>query len=722
MSTVSPKADLQDTIPPIYQRAAFRILLVLAALGLAWSGFSIVTHLTYTRGVTGSARSNLAAVTNRAALSIDAIVREAMTGVESVAAELTAGTLTKDTALVRLREGLDAHSRWDGSTISYKPFGFDPTRRLYSAYLTREDGRIEYVQLDTVYDYTSPKYEWFGPALDGGPRWTQPYYDEAARTLMVTYSAPFFGPGPSSTSRAALGVVTVDISMDEIRRIIESLDLGPAGFGALVSEQGQYLYHPNVELVLGKKTLRQVAAEQNDPDRLILADKTEKRETGIIDHRSVTTGLSAWLSYAPVPSTGWSLQNTFITDGLPWDVDLVRRQLVLVTVALLVFAVPAAALLLRAQTGTLTRLWATSIVTAVLLVVGIGYLWRVSLTYDSHGSGEGVQISDKATLQSVMNNYIRLCAERHTEPPVFIPTGVFIESASFSLTNDLSVTGYLWQKYLVGAHDGLARGFVISDAMSLTVSEAYRQREQDAEVVRWHFNATIRHRLDHSRYPLERAKIGLRILHQDLNHNVVLVPDLAAYKIVNPTSLPGLDQAMFLPGWELTHSFFELRNRRYDTNFGLERTLAKEDFPALHFNIVIRRVFVDAFISNLTPVIIVTILLFTLLMIASNDERLVGFMQAGTGRVLSICVAMFFVIAFTHTDIRRKIAAEEIFYLEYFYFLIYVTMLWVSINSVLFARGTSIWLIRYRNNLISQLLFWPFLVGLLFAATVFVFR
>lgn len=722
MTTTSPKADLQDPAQTVYQRASFGILLVLAALGLVWSGVSIFTHLTYMRGVTESARSNLAKVTARAVVSIDAILREAMSGVDSVARELTAGTLTKDTALLRLREELEKHPHSYGSTISYKPFGFDPKRRLYSAYLTKKDGRINYVQLDTVYDYTTPEYDWFGPALEGGPLWTQPYYDEAARTSMVTYSAPFFGTNPSSKSRAALGVVTVDISMDEIRRIIESLDLGVSGFGALVSEKGVYLYHPDTELVRGKKTIQQVAAEQNDPDRLILARKIEKHETGIIDHRSFTTGLNAWLSYAPVPATGWSLQNTVIKDDLPWDVDLIRRRLFQVTLALLMGAISAAALLLRAHTGKLSRLWATSIIAAVLLAGGIGYLWSVSLTYDSRGRGEGVQISDKATLQRVMNSYLRLCDERHTEPPVYIPTGVFIESASFDATNDLSATGYVWQKYIIGAHDGLSRGFVISDATSLTVSEAYRQREQGAEVVRWHFNATIRHRFDYSRYPLDREKIGLRILHKDLNHNVVLVPDLAAYKIVNPTSLPGLDKAVFLPGWKLTHSFFELRNRRYDTNFGLERSLAREDFPALYFNVVIQRVFVDAFISNLTSVIIVTILLFTLLMIASNDERLVGFMQAGSGRVLNICVAMFFVIAFTHIDIRRKIAAEEIFYLEYFYFLIYVTMLWVAINSVLFARGTNIWLIQYRNNLISKLLFWPFLVGLLFAATVFAFR
>ena len=49
-------------------------------------------------------------------------------------------------------------------------------------------------------------------------------------------------------------------------------------------------------------------------------------------------------------------------------------------------------------------------------------------------------------------------------------------------------------------------------------------------------------------------------------------------------------------------------------------------------------------------------------------------------------------------------------------------MLWISINSVLFAIGTRIRLIHYENNLISKLAFWPCLLGLMFAVTVFAFR
>ena len=702
-------------------RIAFILLLFLSVASFLLSALFLHRHIAHRREIVESSKSQLITLTTRATESIDAILRETMVETDTIAGELSSRRLKTDEALRRLKKSLEQNPHAYGGTITFRPYGFDPKRRLYSAYWVKKAGRIEYVQLDTVYDYTKPEYDWFTPAMEKGALWTQPYYDEAGVSLMITYSAPFYETDIGAKARRPLGVVTVDIAMDEIRRIIETLDLGPTGFGALVSERGIYLYHPNTELVIARKSLAEFAREQNDRDRMVLAEKVPRRESGIMDHYSTSTGLSSWLVYAPVPTTGWSLQNTFIKDDLPWDIGLLRRQLIRIVVALTLFLSTTAALIFRAHTGSASRLWVTSAVTAVLILFALGYLWHLALSYHSGLGGDGARISDRATLQNVMNAWLRTCAERHTEKPVFVPTGVFLESAHFTPSDDLSVTGYLWHKYTLGQQDNLSRGFMIADTTSLEITENFRHKEQNLEIVRWYFHALLRVRLDHSRYPLEQEKIGLRILHKDLDHNVVLVPDLPAYRFINATSLPGLEKGLAFSGWQVTQSFFELRNKRFDTDFGIERSITKENFPSLFFNIVIKRNFIDAFISNLTALIIVAILLFTLIMITSRDERLVGFMQAGSGRILNICAAMFLVIAFSHIDIRRKIGAEQVFYLEYFYFTIYVTILAVSINSVVFAMGKRVRFIQFRDNLITKLLYWPFLLLFVFAISVYTF-
>ncbi len=703
------------------KRIIFSVLLLVAAVSFVAGVILLARHLTYKRGVMESAKSRLTSRTVHATRSIDRVACEVIDNANLIASQLSSGELTHNAAQIRLRELLERYPHFLGSVLSYKSYAFDPKRRLYSVLYARKNGRIEQVQLDTVYDYTKPEHDWFGAAIDNGPRWSQPFYGEASSSLLVAYSAPFYGMDRAIDRRFARGVVTITISIEEIGRVIESLDLGPTGFGALVSQEGTYLYHPDTELVISRKTLRQIAHEQNDRDRLILAEQAGKRGAGVLDHRSLSTGLDSWLIYAPIPSTGWSMQNTFVKDDLPWDIDLLRRQLIQITTVLVILASSLAALLSRVCSGNRARLWVVSAMIALFFAAGIGVLWKIALSHNSINRSEGIRINDKAALTRIMNSYTRASSDRHTEAPVYIPTGIFIESASLNFAGDLAVSGYIWQKYRLGEQDAVPRGFTISGASNLIMQENYRIRENGFEIVRWNVICTVPQQIDHSKYPLEQDKLSLQIQHKDLNHNVFLVPDLAAYNFTNPTALPGLRKGLTLPGWKIARSFFELRENFYNTNFGLERPLNKERFPSFCFSFEIKRNFTDAFISNLTALIIVTILLFTLLMITSKDEQRVSFMQAGSGRILNICASMFLVIAFSHVNIRRTIVVEQVFYLEYFFFLIYFTILLVSINSVLYSLNANIYLVQYRENLIPRVCFWPCLFALLFTITVFTF-
>ncbi len=715
----SESREVHKSAPGLLSRS---IRLILFAIGVA-SGLTMLglvrNHISYLDSTVQSSRGQLVSYTTKAASDIDRIVRQAMNSVDTIARDLDDGRLDSKAVRERLRSSVDGNPHFFGMTITYRPYGYDPKRRLYSAYFAKKNGKTEFVPLDEVYDYTLPEHEWYGVAIEKGAIWTRPYFDEAGGTSMITYSRPFFGSG--TTKEKPLGVVTVDLSMDGIRHIIESLDLGPSGFGALVSADGNYLFHPNSELVLRQKSLLETAREQGDSDREKLAAASSKGETGILDHKSKTTGLDSWLVYTPVTSTNWSLQITFIKEDLPLDYDEMKRQQIRILLSGMALALCLAGLISRVDRGTPRSLWTVSCCAAFVFLVGIGVLWRLSLQFDADLKTEGVKVCDRSTLYSLMNSYIRTCEIQHTEAPVYIPTGMYLESAQFMSANDLMVSGYVWQKYRTGVHDSLTRGFTLANTTELTINENYRQKGAEEEIVRWQFKATVRQHMDHSRYPLELEQAKIRIMHKELNHNVVLVPDLSAYRFANPASLPGLEKGLALPGWKVASSFFEFLKLPVDTNFGIERSLAKENFPSLHFCMVIRRNFVDAFLSNLTPLIIVSILLFTLIMIASRDERLVGFLQAGSGRVLNICAAMFFVIAFSHIDIRRRMASEEIFYLEYYYFLIYISLLWVSVNSVLFAMGKNIRIIQYKENLISKLAYWPFLLGCLFAITLGIF-
>ena len=81
---------------------------------------------------------------------------------------------------------------------------------------------------------------------------------------------------------------------------------------------------------------------------------------------------------------------------------------------------------------------------------------------------------------------------------------------------------------------------------------------------------------------------------------------------------------------------------------------------------------------------------------------------------------MFFVIVFSHIDIRGKISAQELFYLEYFFFLTYGLILYVALNSIGLLLKIDIKIFRYTSN-VYLLMFWPTILSIILFITVVTF-
>ncbi|UCE17087.1 MAG: hypothetical protein JSV84_09265 [Gemmatimonadota bacterium] len=228
----------------------------------------IYAHLRYKNEIIQSTKSSLISLTVEARKGIERILQETMDAAESIADDVTSGKLKDDEILDRLKTTAEQNKNFYGINIAYKPYAYSPDRKLYSPYFGKKGGVLTFSQLDKIYDYTKPEYEWYTLAMEKGPRWCEPYFGEAGLTLISTYSALFYETDTAAQRKDPIGVVTIDISLDQIGKIIRSLDLGPSGFGALLSQKGRYLYHPNNEYVLSGKTILELGEELNDADRL----------------------------------------------------------------------------------------------------------------------------------------------------------------------------------------------------------------------------------------------------------------------------------------------------------------------------------------------------------------------------------------------------------------------------------------------------------------------
>lgn len=699
------------------------LLILLCVLSLATTAYLTYQHISFKNRIMNEAKEHVQELTRSAAASIDRALRDIIIATETVADDLSSGKLPKDEQLLkrRMADILGGNPNLMSMVIAFKPYGYRSDRRLFSSSYKRISGTVSYRPTEAKYDYTAE--DWYSvPLKQGRNLWMDPSFALAGRTLFTSYSAIFY-EYDATRRKTPAGVVMVGISLDQLNKILEPLDLGPSGFCALVSARGVYLRHPNNEYVVEQKTIMDVAHEFGDKDRLWLGEQIERGVPGggIIDHVSVTTGLSSWLVYEPVRATGWTLQNTFIKNDVPLDFDTLRHQLIWITCVAMVFSLSLSFLLFDVQQGDSGKLFLASIVVGGTFIAGIGAVWYLALSYETHRKDKGVAILDRAALGKIQKEYADRSNKRHTNPPIYLPTGVFLDSVRLTSDSDVLITGNVWQKYERSVPKDLSRAIWIPSAEDARIIEIHRLQSEGTEVVRWQFQARVRQHMNYSRYPLDREVLTLQILHKDINQNVVLVPDISAYKLLNPMTLPGLENGVALPGWTIEKTFFDLTEERYDVDFGVARTVLAENFPLLRFNIVVERNFIDAFISNVTPLIVIAFMLFFLLLTTSCDEATMGKLKTGAGLSLNMTSSLFLVVVFAHIGIRQRLQAHDTFYLEYFYFIIYVTILGVTVSSLLFAMAKQISILQYRDNLVSKLLYWPGVLGSLFVITLVVF-
>ena len=231
----------------------------------------------------------------------------------------------------------------------------------------------------------------------------------------------------------------------------------------------------------------------------------------------------------------------------------------------------------------------------------------------------------------------------------------------------------------------------------------------------------LRQKFDYSRYPFDQQTVWIRLWHKDFDKNVVLLPDLGSYDQIHPERLPGIEKDFVLPGWKVTSSFFNYRFNSYNTDFGIPRYVGQDEFPELYFQIGVERLFLNPFVSNLTPIIVVLLMLFAVLITSSKESGKIELLGFNASTILASSSALFFVVLISHIDLRGSLAANNIFYMEYFYIMTYVAILAISVNSILFSWGTNIPFVQFRDNLLPKLFYWPVITLVMFIVTIWKF-
>jgi len=194
-----------------------------------------------------------------------------------------------------------------GSAIAFEEGAFKPETMLFCPYVCRAgtgDGVLREIDIARdAYDYRQA--EWYRlPKESGKPFWTEPYFDKGAgNVIMCTYSAPFYKDGKFR------GVVTADIRVDDLKKLIRKEGLVDPGSFVIMSRDGRYISHPQSEFIM-KETVFSNAEKLGRNELMALGREMVSGAKGASLIKDFQGHGRIFLFYAPIPSTGWSFAAT----------------------------------------------------------------------------------------------------------------------------------------------------------------------------------------------------------------------------------------------------------------------------------------------------------------------------------------------------------------------------------------------------------------------------
>ena len=274
---------------------------------------------------------NIEANTKKIAIStiyrIDSTLSVSQQMPEVLSYALDYGQFTEHGIKELLKSVVKNNSKIYGSTISFEPYMFEKGRYFFGPYFFKPDGEIKYSELG------GEKYNYFKSGWYTSPKklnkgvWSEPYFDEGGEDVpvvtssqqetvlnfkstgggkirMITYSHPFYKS--INGERLFSGVVTCDIALSWLQKLVTDVDFFGAGYAFILSPSGNYIIHKNENYVLNENIFS-LADKRKDSTLRELGKKMTSGQSGFAKYYSYTLGKSCLIYYAPLNTADWSL-------------------------------------------------------------------------------------------------------------------------------------------------------------------------------------------------------------------------------------------------------------------------------------------------------------------------------------------------------------------------------------------------------------------------------
>ena len=247
-----------------------------------------------------------------------------------------------------------------GAAVAFEPYAFDGSSRRFAPYCFKGKSGMSYKQLGSDSDNCFMEDWYHLPKALKAPVWTDPYFDEGgAGIFMTTYSRPFFEQGARGADRRVRGIVTADLSLEWLTKLVSSVQVSHTGYCFITSDTGRFVTHPNPEYIMSE-SIFSLAEELHDPALRAIGLAMVRGESGFTDIGPALSGEDAFLAYARIPSPGWSLGAVFPKKELLAELNSLHQRTALLAAGGLILLLVVSWLVARSIAQPLRRMAAAT--------------------------------------------------------------------------------------------------------------------------------------------------------------------------------------------------------------------------------------------------------------------------------------------------------------------------------------------------------------------------
>ncbi|MBM9518888.1 SpoIIE family protein phosphatase [Desulforhopalus vacuolatus] len=211
-----------------------------------------------------------------------------------------------------------------GSAIAFEPYAFQSDSKYYAPYHYRSNNDILFERLGGK-DYQYFYMDWYQlPRELERSVWTEPYYDKVGDSeLMTTYAVPFYRMRDGH--KVLKGVVTADISLSWVQKLIAGLSDRESGYVFMLSRYGTFIAHPDANLVMNE-TIFTRAEKLKHPQLREVGRRMVAGESDVVELKDMPVIGDSFLYFSPLLDQQWSIGVVFPKKEIMADVSRLNRE------------------------------------------------------------------------------------------------------------------------------------------------------------------------------------------------------------------------------------------------------------------------------------------------------------------------------------------------------------------------------------------------------------